>query len=212
VAVTAKRDATRPGLADPHILSMTGWLMAGWLAGRSVGRVGSRALPTGTCASRLFVPPRIRVLLASPRLRRPSYLLLRLFLRVSREPVTLSLEWRATKSRRHFFFPGTAGHRRSRRHRRRYHATVSNRLATGYVRGMDGERARRREKRREKKKRTNGETARSGTEIARLTGNRVKGSKSEGARKKEREGQNRVGRRFPIAKRGPSRSDDDRKR
>lgn len=47
VAVTAKRDATRPELADPHILSMTGWLMTGWLAGQSVGRVGSRALPTG---------------------------------------------------------------------------------------------------------------------------------------------------------------------
>ncbi|KAK1118384.1 hypothetical protein K0M31_015084, partial [Melipona bicolor] len=45
VAVTAKCDATRcdttrrrgPDFADPHILSMTGWLMAGWLVGWLVG-------------------------------------------------------------------------------------------------------------------------------------------------------------------------------
>lgn len=210
MSVTAKRDATRPELADPHILSMTGWLMAGWLAGQSVGRVGSRALPTGTCASRLFVPPRIRVLLASPPPPLvPSFTLIPA--RLTGACYSFS-RVESHDEQQAFFLPGTAGHRRSRRHRRRYHATVSNRLATGYVRSMDGERARQREKRREKKKRTNGETARSGTEIARLTGNRVKGSKSEGARKKEREGQNRVGRRFPIAKRGPSRSDDDRKR
>lgn len=208
VAVTAKRDATRPELADPHILSMTGWLMAGWLAGQSVGRVGSRALPTGTCASRLFVPPRIRVLLASPPPPLvPSFTLIPA--RLTGACYSFS-RVESHDEQEAFFLPGTAGHRRSRRHRRRCHGIESSRHG---VRTEYGRRACETEGKKEReKKRTNGETARSGTEIARLTGNRVKGSKSEGARKKEREGQNRVGRRFPIAKRGPSRSDDDRKR
>lgn len=82
-----RRDATRPGLADPHILSMTGWLMAGWLAGQSVGRLG-RALPTVhvpvPCSCRRVYA----TLLASPL---SPMLPLRLSLRVSRRPVTLSL-------------------------------------------------------------------------------------------------------------------------
>ena len=86
---------------------------------------------------------------------------------------------------------------------------------------MDGERETEKERKKKKKiKRTSGETARSGTKIARHAGNRVKGSErererergSEVERAKEREGWNKVGRRFPIAKRGSSRSDDDRKR
>lgn len=208
VAVTAKRDATRPELADPHILSMTGWLMAGWLAGQSVGRVGSRALPTGTCASRLFVPPRIRVLLASPPPPLvPSFTLIpaRLtgacysFSRMERRAGGIFSPWYSRPPSQPPPPPPIPRH-----------GIESSRHG---VRTEYGRRACETEGKKEReKKRTNGETARSGTEIARLTGNRVKGSKSEGARKKEREGQNRVGRRFPIAKRGPSRSDDDRKR
>lgn len=62
-----RRDATRPGLADPHILSMTGWLMAGWLAGQSVGRLG-RALPTvhvpvPCSCRRVYAPSSLRLCL-----------------------------------------------------------------------------------------------------------------------------------------------------
>lgn len=185
VAVTAKRDATRPELADPHILSMTGWLMAGWLAGQSVGRVGSRALPTGTCASRLFVPPRIRVLLASPPPPLvPSFTLIPT--RLTGACYSFS-RVESHDEQEAFFLPGTAGHRRSRRHRRRYHATVSNRLATGYVRSMDGERARQREKRREKKKERTAKRLEAGRRSRDSRAIELKGARAkERERKKEK--------------------------
>lgn len=167
-----RRNATRPGLADPHILSMTGWLMAGWLAGQSVGRLG-RALPTvhvpvPCSCRRVYAPSSLRLCLSCSLYAYSctSHGGLLLFLSVKSKNL----------DQRHFFFTGTAGHRRSHRHHCRRHATVSNRLATGYV---WTENARRRKK---KIKRTSGETTRSGTKIARHAGNRVKGSKRERVR------------------------------
>jgi hypothetical protein len=184
--------------------------MAGWSAGQSVGRVGSRALPTGyMCQSPVRAaaytrPPRLAS--AAPRTFFYAYSCashgsLLLFLS-SGEPRRAGGIFSPWYSRPPSQPPPPPPIPR--------HGIESSRHG---VRTEYGRRACETEGKKEReKKRTNGETARSGTEIARLTGNRVKGSKNEGARKKKREGQNRVGRRFPIAKRDPSRSDDDRKR
>lgn len=85
VAVTAKRDAARTrGPSHPVYDRMAD----GWLAGWPVCRSAWQGPTHDTCASALFVPPRIRTLLASPL---SLVLPLRLFLHVSRRPVTLSL-------------------------------------------------------------------------------------------------------------------------
>ena len=90
VAVTAKRDATRRDAARTRGPSHPVYdrMADGWLAGRPVCRSAWQGPTHGTCASALFVPPRIRTLLASPL---SPMLPLRLSLRVSRRPVTLSL-------------------------------------------------------------------------------------------------------------------------
>lgn len=156
--------------------------MAGWLAGQSVGRSAWQGPTHGTCASGLFVPPRIRTLLASPL---SLVLPLRLFLHVSRRPVTLSLG-KVEEPRSEAFFlywhsrPPSQSPPPLPTPR---HGIESSRHGVR----MDGERETEKKK---KIKRTSGETTRSGTKIARHAGNRVKGSKrervKEGVKWKER--------------------------
>ena len=230
VAVTAKCDATRcdttrrrgPDFADPHILSMTGWLMAGlvgwlgwlvgWLAGLSVGRVGSRALPTGTCAS---VACSCRCVYARRRPPRPppfhAYSSARSLTRAPLPRSCYSFS-RARRERATFFSfpePPRRGIESSRHGVRTYSTHSTYRQTEG------GQKRKKRGTKRLEAGR--GPRDSPGGRIE-LKGAREKGEKA-GERerdrereKKKREGQNRVGRRFPIAERGPSRSDDDRKR
>ena len=62
VAVTAKRDATRRDAARTRGPSHPVYdrMADGWLAGRPVCRSAWQGPTHGTCASALFVPPRIR--------------------------------------------------------------------------------------------------------------------------------------------------------